>query len=135
MKLFLTILTLLSFSTAQLDKPYQYAASGPDAFDCSGFVYYCYGEGLDIELPRTAYEMGYCEEYEKIENIDELRAGDAIFFNTVNDSDESDHAAIYMGAHQFIHCSSGKRKVVISSLDEKYYGNRFSWGRRIFDFN
>ena len=37
-------------------KPYRYGATGPDAFDCSGFVQYVYRQ-VGVELPRTAQDM------------------------------------------------------------------------------
>lgn len=122
---------IVNKATLHLDKPYRYGAEGPNAFDCSGFVFYCYKTIYDIELPRTAKQQGYNEEYQKIEKIEDLRPGDAVYFNTRNDRDLCDHAGIYIGNGEFIHCSSGKRKVVISTLLEGYYNKRFSWGRRI----
>lgn len=122
---------IVNEATLHLEKPYRYGAEGPNAFDCSGFVFYCYKTLYDIELPRTAKEQGYNEKYQKIENIDDLRPGDTVYFNTRRDSDLCDHAGIYIGNGEFIHCSSGQRKVVISTLLKGYYNKRFSWGRRI----
>lgn len=115
-----------------LDKPYVYATTGPDTFDCSGFVYYCYLTAEDIQLKRSAKEQGYDEEYEKIETIEELEPGDLVFFNTIKtDSDACDHSGLYIEEGNFIHCSSTKGKVIISTLIEGYYNEHFSWGRRI----
>lgn len=115
-----------------LDKPYVYAATGPNSFDCSGFTYYCVKKVYDIELKRNAYDQGYDETYEKIDNIDDLQEGDLVYFNTnLYDKDFCDHAGIYIGEYQFIHASSGKGKVIISQLGEGYYNERFSWGRRL----
>lgn len=116
-----------------LDKPYRRFAEGPNSFDCSGFVYYCFKEAKNIEIPRTAKGQGYNDEYEKIENIEDLMIGDAVYFNTVYDRDLCDHAGIYVGNGDFIHCSSSKRKVLISSLLNGYYNKHFSWGRRIIN--
>ena len=115
-----------------LDKPYVYATAGPNTFDCSGFVYYCYGTVFDIKLKRSAKEQGYDEDYDKIETIKELKAGDMVFFNTnKKDDDFCDHSGLYIGEGNFIHCSSAKGKVIISTLEEGYYNVVFSWGRRI----
>ena len=138
--LIVVILTvILSCTTAttdeallHLDKPYVYATAGPDTFDCSGFVCYCYKKVYGIELKRSARAQGYDEEYEKIETIEELIPGDMVFFNTnKHDNDLSDHSGIYLGEGKFIHCSSTKGKVIISTLEEGYYNKVFSWGRRI----
>ena len=115
-----------------LNKPYIYATAGPNTFDCSGFVYYCYGTVFGIKLKRSAKEQGYDEDYDKIETIEELVAGDMVFFNTNKcDGDFCDHSGLYIGEGNFIHCSSAKGKVIISTLEEGYYNEVFSWGRRI----
>jgi cell wall-associated NlpC family hydrolase len=37
-------------------KPYRYGATGPDAFDCSGFVQYVFGR-VGVSLPRTSSQQ------------------------------------------------------------------------------
>lgn len=123
---------VLDEAILHLGKPYVYATAGPNTFDCSGFTFYCFKKVEGIELLRSAREQGYDETYEKIEQIEDLLPGDLVSFNTNKyDSDECDHSGIYLGEGQFIHCSSGKGKVIISTLLEGYYNERFSWGRRI----
>ena len=34
---------IVDYATTLLGKPYRNGAKGPDAFDCSGYVYYVYG--------------------------------------------------------------------------------------------
>ena len=115
-----------------LGKPYVYAANGPNAFDCTGFTCYCYSTVYGITLKRSAYEQGYDDTYTKLYEWCNLKPGDIVYFNTNGgDSDLSDHAGIYIGNGEFIHASSGKGGVVISSLWEGYYNKRFSWGRRV----
>ena len=123
---------VLDEALLHLGKPYVYATMGPDTFDCSGFVCYCYKKIENIELQRSAYSQGYDKTYPKIVKIEELKPGDVVFFNTNNsDGDLSDHSGLYLGNGEFIHCSSGKGKVIISTLLEGFYNERFSWGRRI----
>ena len=125
---------LVNEAMIHLEKRYVFGATGPKTFDCLGFVLYCVKEVYDIDLPRNAQEQGYNEEYLKIEEIEELKIGDLVYFNTIrSDKDLSDHTGIYIGENQFIHASSGQRKVVISDLSEGYYKERFSWGRRIVE--
>lgn len=134
MKIITMILMLLTLATQQLDKPYVYATAGPRTYDCSGLAVYCYKETFDITLPRSAKDLGYCDDYEKINEAKDLQLGDIVCFNTnLYDHDLSDHVGIYMGAGNFIHASSGKGKVLISTLLEGYYKERFSWGRRIIN--
>ena len=132
MKIIAILILIVNLAIQNLGAPYSYGCAGPNSFDCSGLPYYCYKEIADIELPRSAYDQGYCEDYLKIETVDELELGDLVFFNTIADNDLCDHSGIYLGDNQFIHSSSGAGEVIISDLDEGgYYAECFSWGRRI----
>ena len=84
-----------------------------------------------MSLKRTAYSQGYDTTYEKISSVSSLKRGDLVFFNTISDSDLSDHVGIYLGGGCFIHASSGGHKVVVSNLTTGYYNRVFSWGRRV----
>ncbi|MBQ6594117.1 MAG: peptidoglycan-binding protein [Clostridia bacterium] len=116
----------------KLGRPYVYGTSGPSTFDCTGFTCWCYKQ-LGIKLQRSAYTQGYDSTYPKLNSVSELRRGDLVFFNTISDSDLSDHAGIYLGAGYFIHASSGQGKVVVSTLTSGYYSRVYSWGRRVLN--
>lgn len=121
---------LIGQAKGKLGKPYVYGSFGPNSFDCSGFVYWCYQQ-LNVTLKASAYKQGYDDTYAKIAYSD-LKPGDVVVFNTnETDSDLSDHTGIYIGSYQFIHASSSAKKVIISSLKSGYYQRVFSWGRRI----
>lgn len=120
---------VIGIATAQLGKPYVYSASGPSAFDCSGFTMYVYGQ-CGVSLPHSAAGQATCSVGIKITNRSALQPGDLVFFS--NSSSSLGHAGIYMGGGQFIHASSSKRKVVIESIDSAYRKKHFRWGRRIF---
>ena len=47
--------TAISFALAQLGKPYQWGAAGPDAYDCSGLVYAAYATA-GIHIARTTFQ-------------------------------------------------------------------------------
>lgn len=127
-----TAKAVIALARKQLGDPYVYSASGPDRFDCSGLVYYCYKEAAGIRLNRTAYSQGYDDQYPKISDAKDLRPGDLVFFDTNSgDSDLSDHSGIYIGSGRFIHASSAASKVIESSLSSGYYARTFSWGRRV----
>lgn len=109
---------------SQIGKPYQWAANGPYAFDCSGFTKYVYAK-QGITLPRVSREQAQVGQYVPRAN---LRKGDLIFFSkqgVVN------HTGIYLGQNRFIHASSVGKGVVISSLNEPYYDSHFTLGRRV----
>ncbi|MBQ3574384.1 MAG: SH3 domain-containing protein, partial [Clostridia bacterium] len=116
----------------QLGKKYVFGNEGPSTFDCSGLTYYCFKK-IGVTLKRTAYADGYNDKLQKISGTSALKRGDLVFFNTVSDSDLSDHIGIYLGKGYFIHASSGAGKVVVSDLSSGYYNRVYSWGRRVLD--
>jgi len=125
---------VISLAIAQYGKPYVYAEEGPDSYDCSGLVQYCYQKITGIVLRRTGHAQGYDERFRRIETIDELKRGDVVVFNTIEDGDDySDHTGIYLGGGMFIHASSGAGKVIVSNLSSGYYNRKFSWGLRIIE--
>ena len=126
---------LIHVAQSRLGKPYVYGGFGPDKFDCSGFTYYCFKQ-IGITLKDSAYKQGYDSKYEKLMTFAELKRGDVVVFNTVSDSDLSDHTGIYLGNGYFIHASSSAKKVVVSQFktsSSNYYERVFSWGMRILD--
>lgn len=125
---------VLKLAAQQMGKPYVYATRGPNSFDCAGLTIYCFAKYSDVELGRSAELQGYNEKLKKIESIDDLKKGDIVCFNTdAKDDDLSDHVGIYLGGGKFVHASSAKGKVVVSSMKSGYYKRVFSWGCRIID--
>lgn len=111
-----------------LGKPYVLGATGPDQFDCSGLVMYCLGpEGFEFPVHAAAL-IGTDENYALIERPRDLLVGDVVCFDTVRDSDPSDHMGFYIGGNQFVHASS-TGEVKISALED-FYLERFTGARR-----
>jgi cell wall-associated NlpC family hydrolase len=120
--------SLLKEAKHHLGKRYVWGAVGPSRFDCSGFTsYVCKKNGITI--PRTSIMQAKVGKKVSKKN---LKAGDLIFFDTSkHHKGYVNHVGIYLGDHKFIHASSAKKKVMISSLDKAFYNNRFKWGRRV----
>ena len=111
----------------KLGAPYQYAHAGPESFDCSGFVYYVYGQN-GFAIPRTSKAQSQMPIKLK---RSELRKGDILFFDTANRG-HVNHSGIYIGKGKFIHASSGKaHRVTVSELDKGFYKDKFRWGTRV----
>lgn len=118
----------LASAKKQLGKRYVYGATGPRTFDCSGFTsYVCKKNG--VCLPRTSINQS---KVGKRVSRSKLKAGDLVFFDTSKRRrGYINHVGIYMGNNKFIHASSAKKKVVISSLEKPFYKARFKWGSRV----
>lgn len=117
---------LLARAGSSLGTPYVWGGTSPNGYDCSGFVYSMFKNQLGISLTRTTYTQ--VKEGRSVPR-DQMMAGDLVFFNTSGNS--VSHVGIYIGDGQFIHASSGKGQVIISSLSEGYYNSRFVAARRI----
>ena len=92
----------LSTARACIGKPYVWGATGPDGFDCSGLVCYCYG----FERGRDTYSMisSLQSTGSWKTSMSDLSAGDLIFTST-------GHVGIYLGNGQMIHSPSPGRSV------------------------
>ena len=120
---------IVDFAKQYLGKPYVYAASGPDSFDCSGFTMFVYSH-FGYSLPHTATGQSKHGEYVAKED---LQPGDLVFFTDYSDpSSGIGHVGIYVGDGNFIHASSGSSyAVIISNLNSGSYLNRYNTARRI----
>ena len=85
----------------------------PNGFDCSGFTWYVFKK-FNINVPRTAQE--YSGVGTKISR-DNLKPGDVLLFDRNNDY-RLGHVGIYLGNDKFIHASSRRGKVVITTLSK-----------------
>ncbi len=119
---------VVTFAKSQLGVPYRYGGIDSYGFDCSGFVYFVYKEGLKRKIPRTSRDQS---KYGYKINKNELQKGDLVFFDT-NSKGHVNHSGIYIGDGKFIHSSSGKKRgVIISPLDSGFYQKNYKWARRI----
>ena len=76
--------------------PYVYGATGPGAFDCSGFTRYVFAR-LGIALPRTS-----AEQYAAVRHVSnaDRQIGDLIFFRLGGGA--VDHVGIYAGNNEML---------------------------------
>ena len=103
--------------------PYEYGAVGPDAFDCSGLIYYCARESIKIQLPRTAKAI---YNYVRIIPDEKREIGDLMFFKTTSSGTIS-HIGVYIGNNQFISAISDGQNTgtIVSSLNQDYWKGRY----------
>jgi len=124
---------IIDTAKAFLGTKYVWAANGPDCFDCSGFTKYVYKQH-GITLPRYS---GHQAKVGIKVSFNELKKGDLVFFDTEHKfRGRVNHVGIYIGDGKFIHASSAKKKVIITSFDEKpFYKRRFLRGERVINSN
>jgi cell wall-associated NlpC family hydrolase len=67
---------VIAYAEAQLGKPYQWGATGPDAFDCSGLTMMAY-RAAGITIPRISQEQWA---YGPQIPASQARPGDLVFF-------------------------------------------------------
>jgi len=112
-----------------LGRRYVWGAEGPSCFDCSGFTQYVMRKSKGVKIPRVSRKQAY---YGKYVTRSQLKPGDLIFFDTSHRRrGYVNHVGIYIGNNKFIHASSARHRVVITSLNRPFYRARFKWGRRV----
>lgn len=113
---------LIKQAKEYIGAPYVTGGTDRSGFDCSGLVFTCGKEALNMDLPRTAAAL---YDYVKIVADSKKEAGDLLFFKTVGD--KISHVAIYIGNDQFIHAASDgpNTGVIISSLHESYWSKTY----------
>ena len=106
---------------------YRYGGKSPQTgFDCSGLVAHVFREAYGIELPHNARaqsKMGMRV------SLSELRAGDLVFYNTLNRP--FSHVGIYLGDGRFVHAPKTGAQVRVEPIRGRYWMRRFDGARRI----
>ena len=103
---------------------YSWGGDSKSGIDCSALTRRVYREVFEFELPRVSVDQA---QRGKQITRDELRPGDILFFRPEN---RVNHTAVYVGNSLFINASSSKG-VILSSLDNNYWGKYFKYGVRI----
>ncbi len=86
----------IAYARAQIGKPYVYAGTGPDAFDCSGLTMMAWAQG---GVSMTHGSQAQWEAFPKVP-IPDLQPGDLVFFGSSGPSNH--HVGIYIGGGTMI---------------------------------
>lgn len=104
--------------------------SGFSGIDSSGLTYIC-SRINGVDLPRKAgqqYKLG--KEINK--NLSLLLPGDMVFFSSNESLKDISIVGIYTGDGKFLHASTSKGSVILSSVKDSYFQKRLVGIRRIF---
>ena len=129
---------IVSYAKKFLGVPYVYGGASSSGFDCSGFTMYVYNHfGISMRHGAQAQaKLGTAiktDKSSKASLLNNLKAGDLVFFLDYETMDEIGHCGIYIGEGNFIHASSGSGYCVKinSLLPGEYYNTRYCGARRI----
>lgn len=100
---------VVTLSLSHLGKPYVWGASGPNAFDCSGLVWYVYSR-IGLSLPRVTYSQ---VRIGRPVGPGDLLPGDLVFFRN------NAHVGIYLGGGYYVHAPRTGDVVKVSSLGSR----------------
>ena len=103
---------------AQRGKPYVWAASGPNSFDCSGLILFAY-RAAGISLPHSSRSL---RAMTRSISSSELQPGDLVFGGS-----PVHHVGLYIGNGQMVHAPHTGTVVQVSPVF--YTGGSISFGR------
>ena len=106
---------------SMLGIPYKYGSTGPNRYDCSGFVWAVFNE-VGIDFDRTSARTLW-ENYEPVTGDERFKFGTLVFFNRLG------HVGIVADENGFYHASSSKG--ITYSKFEGYWEKRIVGYRRI----
>lgn len=125
--------SLISYAKTFMGIPYLLGATGPDKYDCSSFVRQAYS-GIGMDIPR--YTWTQIKVGKEIDDVQELKRGDLVFFGKRKGVREIGHIGIVIDVDlihcnfSFIHCGT-TNGVEIQKFSHPYYLMRYMTARRL----
>lgn len=111
----------------QVGKPYEYGAAGPDSFDTSGLVQYCYKQ-CGISVPRSNSALA---EHGYVVDKKDILPGDAVFFWSSTPG-TAEYLGIYIGNGMIVAALNSSKPVVEFDMNSSYYTEHFVYVRRFY---
>ncbi len=110
----------VQFAFDQIGKPYEWGATGPDAYDCSGLTQAAWN-AAGVSIPRDTYGQ-----YGSLPHVpqSDIQPGDLLFY------DGEGHVAIYAGGGQIIDAPQPGENVEEISMNEQWYSSNFDGAAR-----
>ncbi len=109
----------VAFARAQLGKPYEWGATGPDSYDCSGLTMAAY-QSAGVSIPRTSAEQWTIGTH--IRRMVDLLPGDLVFYAyDLGDAATIHHVGIYIGDGMMIEAPHTGGVVQTASINRPDY--------------
>lgn len=105
----------VAFAYAQLGKPYQWGATGPGSYDCSGLVQAAWA-AAGVSIPRTTYEQWAALPHIAVSSI---QPGDLLYY------EGEGHVAMYVGNGYIIDAPSTGFDVEKIPMNTNWYAANF----------
>lgn len=122
---------MVLFALGLLDTGYRFGGRNPEAgLDCSGMVAYIVENISGRKLPHNAAQIA---DRTRPIDVDALRPGDLVFFNTLKR--RHSHMGIYIGDGRFVHAPSSRGRVRVERLDNRYFAQRIDGARSLLATN
>lgn len=112
---------------AQVGDAYVYGASGPSAFDCSGFTMWVYQEAAGVSLPHNTHAQWDAIEDTWYVGEKEPQPGDLVFFF----ENGADHVGLYIGDGMMVHAENPGSGVIVSPIYSGYWADNLTGFGRV----
>ncbi len=104
---------------------YVYGGASPRGFDCSGLTSYVYGK-LGVKLPHSAAGQFSTRYGAAISSMDNLKAGDLVFFAGTAGHRGISHVGIYIGGGRLVHAMTPRYGVQVSNIYDDYWVRHYA---------
>ncbi len=119
---------IANFAQQYLGTPYVWGGNSlTSGVDCSGLVQQVYSH-FGLSVPRTTYQQIGVG---KAINMNQLQAGDMVFFDTNPSIKGPDHVGLYIGNGKMIEAPKPGEKVRVTDITSGYYYDSFVGARRV----
>ena len=116
----------VTYAMSQLGKPYVWGAQGPNAYDCSGLMYWAYGKA-GVSMMRTSQTQFNSQPH--VASKSQLKPGDLVYFNTEAGPGPT-HVGMYIGGGKMVQAPHTGDVVKVTSLNDPYYVQTYAGATR-----
>ncbi len=117
------------YALTLIDTAYRFGGNYPqEGLDCSGMVSYVFGQAAGLKVSGSAADIA---RQGRPVGRHELRAGDLVYFNTMNLN--VSQVWIYIGDNRFIQAPSSNGAVRVEQMSNRYFAQRYEAARSLLD--